>query len=98
MQWWKHDRSERFQYLKPLVSKINLEQVPVDLLVSFKQDPLLADTEFVSQINKTVNLILEERYEKQDIKSVWELYHKKSHLRGRYSMEQEVQFLQIIVL
>jgi hypothetical protein len=80
-----------------LISKIHLEQVPVDILLSLKQDPLLADTEFVSQTNKVVNLILEERYEKQDIKSLWELYRKKSHLRGRYSMEQEVQLLQIII-
>jgi hypothetical protein len=73
-----------------MVSKINLEEVPVDLLLSFKQDPLLADTELVSQINRAVNKILEERYEKQDIKSLWELSRKKSLLRGRYSMEQEV--------
>jgi hypothetical protein len=98
VQWWKHDCSERFQYLKPLVSKIHLDQVPMDLLLSFKQDPLLADTEVVSQINKAVNLILEERYEKQDIKSLWELYHKKPRLRGRYSMEQEVQLFKIIIL
>jgi hypothetical protein len=97
VQWWKHDPSERFQYLKPLVSKISLEQVPVDLLLSFKQDPLLADTELVSQINTTVNRILEERYEKKDIKLLWELY-QKSPLRGRHSMEQEVRFFQFIIL
>jgi hypothetical protein len=73
-----------------MVSKINLEAVSVELLLSFKQDPLLADTELVSLINRTVNQILEDRYEKQDIKSLWELSVKKSLLRGRYSMEQEV--------
>lgn len=90
VRWCKHDYSERFQYLKLLVSKISLKQVPVDLLLSFKQDPLLCDTQLVSQINATVNQILEERYEKQDIKSLWELHPKKSLLRQRYSMEQEV--------
>jgi hypothetical protein len=73
-----------------LVSKISLDQVPMDLLLSFKRDPLLADTELVSQINKAINLILEERYEKRDVKSLWGLYDKKPLLRGRYSMEQEV--------
>jgi hypothetical protein len=81
-----------------MVSKINLEEVPVGLLLSFKQDPLLANTELVSVINRTVNQILEDRYERQDIKSLWELSVKKSLLRGRYSMEQEVCLLQVNVL
>lgn len=62
----------------------------MELLLSLKRDPLLADTELLSQIKETVNFILELRYEKRDIKALWEIYHKKSFWKGRYSMEQEV--------
>jgi hypothetical protein len=90
IQWWKHDCSQRSEYLKPLISKIGLEQVPVELLLNFKRDPLLAGTEIFSQIEGAINLIAELRYEKRDIKMLWEICHKKSLWRGRYSTEQEV--------
>lgn len=90
MQWWKYDPSERFEHLKPLISKINLEQVPLEDLLSFQTDPLLADTDLGSQIKATVNLILEQEDEKHEINTCWGLCHKKSLWKKRHSMEQEV--------
>lgn len=62
----------------------------MELLLSFKRDPLLANTEVLSQIKETINSILELKYEKRDIQALWEMCHKKSLWKGRYSMEQEV--------
>lgn len=90
MQWWKYDPSERFEHLKPLISKINLEQVPLEDLLSFQTDKLLADTDLGSQIKATVNLILEQEDEKHEINTRWGLCHRKSLWKERHSMEQEV--------
>ena len=90
MRWWKYDPSERFEHLKPLISKINLEQVPLEDLLSFQTDPLLADTDLGSQIKATVNLILKQGDDKHEISTRQGLYHKKSLWKERHSMEQEV--------
>ncbi|XP_069687912.1 kelch-like protein diablo [Periplaneta americana] len=90
LHWWKHDRSERTHHLKPLIAKLNLERVPMERLLGFKTDPLLADTQLLAQINETVNMILAQRYDNGDIKTLWEMRHKTSLWRERYSMEQEV--------
>ena len=90
MQWWKYDPSERLEHLKPLISKINLKQVPLDDLLSFQTDPLLADTDLGSQIKATVKLILEQGDDKHEINTHWGLCHKKSLWKERHSMEQEV--------
>jgi hypothetical protein len=90
VRWWKYDPSERFDHLKPLISKISLEQVPLEVLLSYKTDPLLAGTDLESQIKEAVNLILEEEDEKHEIDMRWRLHHKKLHRRERHSMEQEV--------
>jgi hypothetical protein len=90
VQWWKYDPSERFKHLKLLISKINLEQVPLEDLLSFQTDPLLADTDLGSQIKATVKLILEQEDEKHEINTSWRLCHKKSVWKKRHSMEQEV--------
>jgi hypothetical protein len=72
--------------LKALISKISLEQVPLEVLLNFRRDPLLADTELLSQIKET----MKQKCEKHDIKTLWELCHKKALWKGRYNMEQEV--------
>ena len=90
VQWWKHDPSERFEHLKPLISKISLEQVPLEDLLSFKTDPLLAGTDLGSQIKEAVKLILEQEDEKHEINTCWGLCHRKSLRKERHSMEQEV--------
>lgn len=90
MRWWKYDPSKRFEHLKLLISKINLEQVPLEDLLSFQTDPLLADTDLGLQIKATVNLILERENEKHEINTHWWLCHKKSLRKERHSMEQEV--------
>jgi hypothetical protein len=76
--------------LKLLVSKISLEQVPLEVLLSFKQDQVLAGTDLGSQIAEVVNIILEREDEKHELNACWGLSHKKSLRKERYSMEQEV--------
>lgn len=90
MHWWKYDPSERFKHLKPLISKINLEKVPLEDLLSFQTDPLLAGTDLESLIKEAVNLILEPEDEKHEINTRWGLCRKKSLQKERHSMEQEV--------
>lgn len=90
MRWWKYDPSERFEHLKRLILKINLEQVPLEDLLSFQADPLLADTDLGSQIKGTVALILEQEDDEHEINTHWRLCHKKSLWKERHSMEQEV--------
>jgi len=88
VRWWKYDPPERFEHLKPLISKINFEQVPLEDLLSFQT--LLADTDLGSQIKATVNLILEQGDDKHEINIRRGLCHKKSLWKERHSMEQEV--------
>jgi len=76
--------------LKPLISKINLKQVPLEDLLSLHTDPLLADTDLLSQIKATVKLILELGDDKHEINTHWGLCHKNSLWKERHSMEQEV--------
>jgi hypothetical protein len=90
VRWWKYDPSERLERLKPLISKINLEQVPLEDLLSFQTDLLLDDTDLGSQINETVNFILGQEDDKHEISTHWGLCHKKSLWKERHSMEQEV--------
>ncbi|KAJ9583040.1 hypothetical protein L9F63_022619, partial [Diploptera punctata] len=90
IQWWKHDQKERTGHLKDMVLKINLEKVPMEKLLSCKRDESLGVTDLMSQISDTINLILAQRYDNCDIKSLWEMRHKKILWKERYSMEQEV--------
>jgi hypothetical protein len=90
VHWWKYDPSERFKHLKPLISKINLEKVTLEDLLSFQTDPLLAGTDLESLIKEAVNLILEPEDEKHEINTRWGLCRKKSLQKERHSMEQEV--------
>ncbi|XP_033609735.1 kelch-like protein 2 isoform X2 [Cryptotermes secundus] len=85
VQWCEHDCSQRFHYLKPLVSKINLQEVPLDLLYSSIQEPLLAP-----QIREALSQILEEEEkEKRRTPYMYELFPVKSQLRTRHN-EHEV--------
>ena len=90
VHWWKYDQKERSDHFKNMISKINLEKVPMEKLLSYKRDSSLANTELFSQINGTINLILAQRYDNGDMKSLWEMRHKKIQWKERYSMEQEV--------
>jgi hypothetical protein len=89
VRWWKYDPSERFEHLKPLISKISLQQVPLEVLLCLKTDPLLAGTDLGSQIKEAL-LILEQEKEEFEINTHGELHHKKSVRKERHSMEQEV--------
>ncbi|PSN37426.1 hypothetical protein C0J52_19033 [Blattella germanica] len=90
LEWWKHNKTERTQYLKNMTSKINLEKIPMEKLLTFKRDPLLADTELSAQISDSINSVLAQRYDNGDIKSLYQLRHKKILWKERYSSEQEV--------
>jgi hypothetical protein len=90
VHWWKYDSSERFEHLKLLISKISLEKVPLEDLLRFQTDPLLAGTDLESQIKETVNLISEPEDWKHEINTRWGLCRKKSLQKERHSMEQEV--------
>ena len=90
IQWWKYDQKDRSDHLKNMVSKINLEQVPMEKLLSCRRDTSLTDTELLSKINDTINLILALRYDHGDIKPLWEMRHNKTLWKDRYCMEQEV--------
>nr|CAD7588425.1 unnamed protein product [Timema genevievae] len=89
VRWLKYDESSREDHQDSLISKLNLNLVPMPVLVSCKTDPLLSNSKFLSRVDKAITDILSERYDSGDIKKLYS-YSRKTHWKHRYGAEQEV--------
>nr|CAD7440605.1 unnamed protein product [Timema bartmani] len=89
VRWLKYDEASREDHQDSLISKLNLNLVPMPVLVSCKTDPLLSNSKFLSRVDKAITDILSERYDSGDIKKLYS-YSRKTHWKHRYGAEQEV--------
>nr|CAD7265187.1 unnamed protein product [Timema shepardi] len=89
VRWLKYDEASREDHQDSLISKLNLNLVPMPILVSCKTDHLLSNSKFLSRVDKAITDILSERYDSGDIKKLYSS-SKKTHWKHRYGAEQEV--------